>query len=146
MSAEVLEALEIFKPRALCAWMLSDEVYRQRLQWQITAFPSYALPSSKRPTLLTGLVHEFGVGTIWMLTGVGFERDIRVNLPMVRVLLKHLYEELNLRRLQIFLESGRKDGAVWAKHTGFVRECGPLKSLGVHGEDADIWIYQPEVC
>lgn len=144
MSAEVLEALQIFQPRDSCAWMLSEQVYRQRLELQIKAFPSYALPSSKRPTLLTGLVHEFGVGTIWMLTGVGFERDIRVNLPMVRVLLPHLYKELNLRRLQIFLEPERKDGAVWAKHTGFIRECGPLKNFGVRGEDADIWIYQPE--
>ena len=145
MNEAVLKAFETFKPRARDAWMMDDAQYRERLERQIVLFPCYALPTSKAATCLSGLVHDMGVGELWMLTGEGFERDTRTILKLSRRLIAYLYGALKLRRLQMYIAVGDREGQIWAKHTGFRFEAGPLKRLGRRGDDLEIWIYEPEL-
>jgi len=141
LKAPVLQALQNFRPRAADSWMLDNVHYRQRLERQVLMFPAFALPNSRAASCLTGLVHEFGVGELWMVTGEGFARDARKILPVARRLLAHLYSSLNLHRMHMLVVSDNAAGKTWAKHTGFTREAGPLKGMGPRGEDMDVFVY-----
>lgn len=141
MSERVLQALQNFKPREPHQWVFQNPAYLVQLQNQIMLFPSYALPDSTRPTCIAGLVHEFGKGELWMMTGEGFAEDVRKILPAARLLLAHLYEQLDLHRMCMRIACDNKPGQTWAKHTGFRFECGPMKSDGARGEDMDMFVY-----
>ncbi len=141
MKEAVLTALQNFKPRAADAWMLENAAYRQRLERQIVLFPAYALPDSVAPVCLCGVVHDFGVGELWMLTGEGFDGALRRLLPLSRELVRHVFEGLQLRRLELYVESARKESAIWAKHMGFTFEFGPLRGKGATGQDLDLWTF-----
>lgn len=142
LNARALIALENFRPRPETAYLVENAFYRDRLVRQILAFPSYALPSSANPSCIAGLVHEFGVGELWMLTGENFERDARRILPLARRLLAHLYSSLGLHRMCMRIAVDNLPGQRWAKHTGFQWECGPMKRAGARGEDLDMWFYK----
>lgn len=141
MSELVLKALENFRPREPHRWVFEHPAYLAQLRQQIMLFPSYALPGSKRPTCIAGLVHEFGKGELWMMTGEGFERDVKIILPQARQLLAHLYTRLDLHRMSMRIACDNAAGRTWAKHTGFRFECGPMKSDGARGEDMDMFVY-----
>lgn len=141
MSARVLQALQNFKPRAPHLWVFENPEYLARLQRQIMLFPSFALPDSRAATCIAGIVHELGVGELWMMTGEGFERDARKILPLARGLLAHLYAHFGLHRMCMRISCDNAAGRTWAKHTGFRFECGPMKRAGARGEDMDMFVY-----
>lgn len=141
MSKRVLQALQNFKPRAPHLWVFENPAYLAQLRQQIMLFPSYALPDSKNATCIAGVVHDFGKGELWMMTGEGFERDVKKILPLARWLLADLYDSLRLHRMCMRIACDNAAGRTWAKHTGFRFECGPMKCAGARGEDMDMFVY-----
>lgn len=140
MTAAVLKAFDTFKLRACDAWMLEYPELMEELRCQALAFPSYALPTVD-PVVLCGVVHRFGEGEVWMVTGEGFEKKVREVLPQQRALIETMYGILGLHRLQMTIDSSRRDAATWAKHLGFEFEHGPMKRKGARAIDMDLYVY-----
>ncbi len=143
MNGAVLNAFLNFRPRPRDAWMIENEAIREQIARQIALFPAWALPTSAAPTCIAGVVYAFGAAQAWMLTGIGFERDARRILPVMQWGIRHFYERLGLRRLEMQIEVDDSPAERWARHTGFRFEAGPLKRKGARGEDMNIWLYQP---
>lgn len=106
-------------------------------------FPAYALPCINQPTTICGLIHDHGVGEIWMVTGKGFERSAPIVLQQQRQLLKTFYQVLNLHRLHMLVDSSDGPAKLWAARLGFVFEAGPLRGMGARGNDQDFYLYNP---
>lgn len=66
---------------------------------------------------------------------------MREVLPQQRALIETMYGILGLHRLQMTIDSSRRDAATWAKHLGFEFEHGPMKRKGARAIDMDLYVY-----
>lgn len=140
---DVLEAFLRMKPRPVDAWVFDDMAKKNALAMQIKNWPAFALPSPENAAAIVGVVHAFGVGLVWMVTGEGFENSARRILPISRQLCKTMYKVLNLHRMSMEIEQGRKDAEAWAESLGFEFET-VLQRNGPRGENQSIFLWPDE--
>ena len=140
MNEAVLEAFRKFRPAPAAAWAFANPAARAFMMAQIERFPSAALPDLENPTVLTGIVHEGGRGELWMLTGEGFRRTAPLVRDLALEMIPMIYSALKLHRLQLTIESGRADAALWARRLGFEYET-TLKRASRRATDLDIFLW-----
>lgn len=143
MNRAVLNAFLAMTPRDCDAWMMADETMKNAIAAQIVAFPAFALPSLDAPATICGIVHAFGAGSVWMITGVDFERVAGRVLAMQRQLCASMYVALALRRMDMRIEHGRTEVERWAGALGFEFET-VLQRHGARGEHQAIWLWPDE--
>lgn len=142
MNEMVLQAFRQFTPREADDWMFRHEGMRGMLERQIMMFPCAVLPKLGRPAAIVGVVHSFGVGTVWMITSDELPRCALPVMRQSRLLCQTIYSVLHLHRLQMFVDSARPDAKRWAEHVGFRFEHGPLVSHGPRGNDEDVYLWR----
>lgn len=139
---KIVDAFLAMKLRPCDAWAHENPEMKKVLCEQIKNFPTFALPAGT-PTVICGFVHIFGICTAWMVTGEGFEKSAPVVLQQQRALCSSIYHGLNLHRMDIEIERGRKDAALWAEKLGFIFET-VLQRHGARGEDQEIYLWPDE--
>lgn len=123
--------------------MVNDPARRGRLVFQLTRYPSFALPSPAAPALLCGVMHEFGVGEVWMVTGRAFTAQPSVLKEIIRQMrrgIPELVRNLRLHRLHMLVDPARAGTARFAQKVGFQFEA-RLSCLGTEGQDLDMYLY-----
>lgn len=140
MNEAVLRAFQNFKPRPQDAWVFETPERRNFLEAQIVAFPCHALPDTENPTAICGLVHTWGVGEIWMVTGEGFARSAPVVLQQQRQIITAFYSALRLHRLCMAIDAGNAEAKLWAGRLGFEYET-TLKRASPDGGDHEIYLW-----
>lgn len=138
----IVDALGRMRIRPVDAWMLDNRAYALRIVEQILNFPSFALPDLENPVAICGIVHAFGVGEIWMVTGEGFEEQVKTILPMHREMIRGMAQALNLHRVHMIVDPSHPGAARYGKALGFESEFGKLsRRLGPRGEDLEFLIW-----
>lgn len=141
MNEHALQAFYNFNPRPVDAWIFEDAQLWKLIEAQILNFPSYVLPSVDKPSALAGIVPMAGVGEVWMITAVGFERQAPVIIQQLRHLCAQYWDVLNLHRLHMRVDSGRQDAKFFAEKVGFKYET-TCKNMGSRGQDIDYYVYE----
>lgn len=139
----ILDVFLKMKLRPVDAWAHDNPAMRETVTRQILHFPAFALPDSIHPVAICGLIHDFGVGTAWMVTGEGFEKSARRVLSIQRCLYAGLYKSLGLHRMDMEVETGRVAAERWAESLGFVFETVLLRR-GPGGENQSVFLWPDE--
>ncbi len=142
MNDQAFAALEKFVPRPVDAWMFEDARCREQIEMQIAAYPSYVLPSVERPAAICGIITNCGIGSVWLVTGVGFERQAPIIVKQLRQLCDAAYQVFKLHRLHMLVDSDDKAAKFFAEKLGFICEAERLKKLGARGQDLDIYLLE----
>lgn len=142
MNRKALEAFYSFKPRPVDAWMFETELYRRQIEQQIMLFPSYVLPSPEEPLALCGIAYVNGVGTVWLVTGEGFERKAGMVARQMRELCIAAYKVFRFNRIHMMVDSNNPAAQGFAEKLGFVCEAKNLKAMGARGENMDIFLLE----
>lgn len=136
----VIDALQTMTLRPQDQWLLDDPRVFEKIMLQAWIFPCFVLPSPERPLAVVGLCHEFGVGTVWMVTGEGFGTEAKTILRQSRELIDMGVSSFGLHRTFMEVDAERRDAKRWAKLVGFEYET-TLKRAGVRGNDLEIWLW-----
>ena len=142
-NTDVIDAFLRMDLRYCDEWMRANPQYRDHIVWQIQHYPAFALPTPQNPVAICGLVSLFGSGTIWMVTGDGFEKQVLQVLPLQRRLCADLYKALGLHRMDMEVLNGRDDAARYAEKLGFEFECVKQRA-GANGEHLLIYLWPDE--
>lgn len=142
MNEAAYKAFLNFKPRPVDAWMFENPAVKAHLELQIIACPSYVLPSAEEPAAICGIVNVLGIGSVWLVTGEGFERKAPIVIKQLHVLCQQAYEVLNLHRLQMWVNSDDEKAKRFAQRLGFVCEAERLKAMGARGQDMDVYLME----
>lgn len=141
MTDVVLRAIDRIQPRTEeDRALLENDALRERLVFHVKNFPAVALPCAENPSAICGVAHVAGVGETWMLTGIGFERDIRVIMRQHRTLLKMAVNVLDLRRLHMLVDPARHGAIRYAEKLGFRAEA-TLQRMGIKGQDIQMFLF-----
>jgi hypothetical protein len=146
MSAARLEIVDAFlnmRLRPCDVYAHENAAMKEMIINQILYFPSFALPCVNKAVVICGFVSSFGVCTAWMLTGEGFEAHAHHVLPMQRQLCRSMYVALGAHRMEIEVNTGRKDAEGWAERLGFEFET-VLQRAGAHAEDLSVYLWPDE--
>ncbi|PZQ48885.1 MAG: hypothetical protein DI551_00715 [Micavibrio aeruginosavorus] len=141
MSEAVLRAFLNFKPRAVDAWMC-EEPWRDQVIAQILTSPSFVLPSLQTPVAICGVYISCGVGTAWLITGEGFERQAHIVAKQAKQFCRDAYAIYGLHRLHMLVDSDRPEAKRFAEKLGFVCEAARMKFMGARGQDLDIYFLE----
>lgn len=140
MNEASLRAFENFRPRPVDDWCFRTEARKNFMRTQIAHFPSCVFPDLENPTVICGIVHNEGIGEIWMLTGEGFVRSAPRVLEQQRDMLGLMYSTMGLRRMSMGIQSTRADARLWAERLGFEYET-TLREGCVRGGDLDVFLW-----
>lgn len=143
MSHDVLQAFRRMSLRPDNQWMRDNPVACAEIEANIMAGPSIALPSPEQPAVVCGIVHCYGIGTVWMVVGAEFTGCWRRVYAIQKSLLRSMFDALRLRRMHILVDAGNAVNRKYAECLGFVQEtekahCG----LGPRGEDLLFYIWR----
>lgn len=142
MSAWANDILKSFVPRPIDAWYFDVPAARRQLEYQVENYPAFVLPDAEKPVALCGIVYSCNVGSVWMITGVGFERKAPLIVKQLRVLCETAWDALALHRLQMFVDSADDKAKLFARKLGFLCEAENLKKMGARGQDLDIYRFE----
>lgn len=140
MSAAVAQALIDMRPREVDSWIYNNPHYLRFIACQAVNFPAFAFPSIEKPTVICGIVHAFGDGECWMVTGIGFEKTIRHVLLMQQRVCADMYRALDLHRMTIVVDKERYDARRYAEKLGFHYET-DLGHAGPRAVDQSIYLW-----
>ena len=136
----VVEALKRMKPREKDRWMIDNVRYFDWLLAQAYHFPSFALPDIGNPSVICGIVHSFGRGEVWMVTGEDFKAQSHHTLPMQRQICRSMYRALQLHRMSLCVDAGSRSANKWAKSLGFRYET-DLEKAGARAENLSVYVW-----
>lgn len=128
MARQACPALLAFlkmKPRAGDAEntaIMTDPELRAKVIVQIEQFPAVALPSLEAPVVICGAVLGDDMAELWMVTGEGFERQLKVVLRQMRSLLETAREAFAPRALKLCVNPDRPGAERFVRRLGFTYE------------------------
>lgn len=137
-----LKALREFQPRPVDAWMFERADTRAMLEAQALIYPTFILPDIEKPTCICGVAHSLGVGSVMLITGVGFDRSAPIVVRQLRELCMAAYKVFGLHRLHMMVNSDDAAAKRFAEKLGFVCEAARLKRMDARGQDMDIYLLE----
>lgn len=140
MKRRSLEAFTNFQVSDRDAEAMWDPRIKARMEWQILNYPVMFLPSQDEPAAICGILHEYGVGEIWMITGKNFKRHAPMIVNQGRSLCDTAIKTFKLHRLQLAVDSNLPGGRLFAERMGFVYEA-TLRRSGLRGENQDYYFW-----
>lgn len=136
------QALQKFKPHPREAWRLETPEFMERIAWQIANFPSVILPNYDTPAAICGIIHQFGVGEVWMIASADFKSHWDVVLPQQRRICADMFKALGLHRMHMLVDPTWRDARVYARALGFRKEFDkPARGMGPLGQDLDFYLW-----
>ena len=143
MSLQVLHAFRSMTPRPADEWFFVNPAMRPWIEAQIMHFPSFALPDAESPVCIVGIVPTGSVAEVWMMTGAGFETQVKTVLRQGRSLCASMYQALGLHRMEMRCDQGRPETGRFVRSLGFEYETN-LKRAGARGENLDVYVWPDE--
>lgn len=125
MKKTVLEAFLSMKPRegdAENAAIINDPQLRAQVIVQIERGPSVALPSVDAPVVIAGALLADDMAELWMVTGAGFEKQLKTVLRQMKQLLVTAREALAHREIKLVVNPDRPGAEAFVQALGFTYE------------------------
>lgn len=124
MSQTVLQAFLNMKPRAGVAEsvrIFTDPHTRANVIAQIEQWPCFALPAPHNAVAIGGIAVAGDTAEAWLITGDGFEKQLRVVLRQVKRLLADAVRVFGLRQLLVLVDPTRPGAVRFVQKLGFER-------------------------